>query len=78
MTDNNIPVDQDGVPLYGPMADYVSKATREAIQANLARMKTTGMVDIRGDKDAVRAARRQAIAEWNANNPSPAGESVES
>ena len=58
--------ERDGVPIAGPMADYVNKAIADAISANLHRMNTLGIVDINGDKERVITAKRQAIAEWNA------------
>lgn len=65
MQDSN-PLDTDGVPFFGPMADFVSKQVAEVVKANILRMKNEGILDIKGDKERVLAARKQAIAEWNA------------
>ena len=68
---DNLPVDEDGVPMAGPMRDYVNKAVAAAIRANLDNLAAGGIPDLRGDKERAIAAKRQAIAEWNAMDRPP-------
>lgn len=63
------PRDQDGVPLYGPMADYVSAATRTAVIAQQERFAKEGRLRPDLVKQAVNAAKANAIAEWRTQNP---------
>jgi hypothetical protein len=56
----------DGVPLFGPGADYVYRKMQEAIAANRKRMRDGALPDPRGDRDRVIQVRRKAIEEFNA------------
>jgi hypothetical protein len=56
----------DGVPLFGPCANYVNRKQNEAIAANRKRMRDGALPDPHGDKQRVTSARKQALADWNA------------
>jgi hypothetical protein len=60
------PMDQHGVPLYGPLADRVNAALQATSAAELAHRQNTGGIDPERFKAAMRRARENAIAEHQA------------
>lgn len=63
------PIDQDGVPLYGPFADYVNGAVQLVSRQELDRLRLEGRFDPKATKERMRKAKLDAIAQWIVDHP---------
>lgn len=67
--DNLNPVDVDGVPLYGPLADAVREASIAERDRQLANIRNNIHPERGQPGRDMTTARRAAIAKWKAENP---------